>query len=500
MGALAQDFLKQIIKYFHYLNWVMTKDTSKVSVFEKLSYSSGDLASNLFWMFIVFYANYFYTDIFKLTPASLALMTIVVRFGIDLSSDVFMGIIADKTQTRYGKFRPYIIYGAIPFGIIFWLMLTTPDWEYSSKLIYAYITYSAMMLIYTIINVPYSALLGVISSNTEVRTSAASYRFAAAQLGGIIVQIATVYLLVLYGGGTVENPENQQFGYSMSALTYGIVAIGLFFLTGFFTKERVQPPKGQEDNTRSDLSNLVKNIPWWILLVTSLFFIACISFRNGSIIYYFKYYSAEKATVFDLFGKEMYFDLASLYMAMGTAVALLSTAFASQLAKLFGGKKKAFLIFMSLTAVSSIFYYYIPPEATGLMFIGQFILSATTGPTGALMFAMYADTADYSEYKTGRRATGLIFSAVSAAQKGGFAIAAIITNVVLSYFGYEPDKPSGDSINAINLSMSYFPAVASAIAAILVFFYPLTDKKMLEIEKELTSRKEKENDAEAAMA
>jgi len=467
----------------------MTKKTN-LSIFEKLSYSAGDAASNLFWMFITYFANFFYTDVFGLTPASLILMTMIIRFGIDLSSDVVMGIIADKTDTKYGKFRPYILYGAIPFGIFFWLMLTTPDWEYSSKLIYAYVTYSLMMIIYTIINVPYSALLGVLSPNTKIRTSAASYRMVAAQIGGIIIQFTTAYLLVFYGGGTIDKPANPQLGYSMSALTYGALAVALFFITGIFTRERVKPPKDQQDNTKSDLKNLFQNIPWWILLATSLFFIACVSFRNGNILYYFKYYAAEQAKTIELFNTSFHIDLASMYMTMGTIIALLSTAFASQMANLFGGKKKMFLIFMLLTAGGSVFYYYIPPESIGLMFIGHFILSATTGPTGALMFAMYADTADYSEYKTGRRATGLIFSAVSAAQKGGYAFSAIATNAILSYFGYVANKPTAESVNAINLSLSYLPAIAASIAALLVFFYPLTDKKMLEIEKELTKRRE----------
>lgn len=464
----------------------MKKDLGKISALEKLGYAGGDTASNLVWMFIVFYGSYFYTDIFKLNPASLALMMVVVRFGIDAVSDPIMGIIADRTTTKWGKFRPYILFIAIPFGLVFWLMLTTPDWGESAKLVYAYITYSLMMIVYTAINIPYSALLGVLSPNTKERTSAASYRFAAAQLGGIIVQACSAYLVVLYGGGEIGAPADEQTGYSYAALTYGVVAVLLFFVTFYTTKERVAPPKNQKTSLKGDFQDLLKNTPWWILFGASIFFIAFVSIRNGSIMYYFKYYSAEKVANFELFGSEFYLELSSLFMMLGTATALIATAFASQLANMLGGKKKAYFVFMALTAVASFFYYIIPPEATGMMFIAQFVISATSGPTGALMFAMYADTADYSALQTGRRATGLVFSAVSFAQKMGYTLAGWLTGTLLAYYGYTANNASADAINGINLLMSILPGVAAAAAAAFVFFYPLTDRRMAEIEVELS--------------
>jgi len=478
----------------------MNKQKSEVSVFEKLAYAGGDTASNLFWMFMVYFINYFYTDIFGLKPEDLAMMFFIVRTLIDLATDFIMGVIADNTETKMGKFRPYVLYSAIPFGLLYWLMVTTPDWGYGAKLAYAYVTFTLMLVIYTVINVPYSSMLGVISSNTKVRTSVAAYRFSAAQLGGIIIQAATVYLVALFGGGTSDNPENVQAGYSYSGLTYGLIATVLFFVTFLYSKERVQPPKGQQKNILSDFKNLAKNRPWWLMLVASIFFIACMSFRLGSIMYYFKYYSAESTMKLNLFGDEIFLTFDSMFMILGTAVTLIVTAFANQLTNLFGGKKKMFLIFMTVSSVVSFAFYFVPPEAAGMMFFLHFLFALTTGPTGALMFAMYADTADYSEYTTGRRSTGLVFSAVTAAQKGGWSIAGIVTGSLLAFYGYTANNASQDAIEGIRLLMSFFPGLAALISAVIVFFYPLTDKRMLEIEKELNDRREKEGSDDIAMA
>jgi len=470
----------------------MVKEKDVVRAPEKLAYAVGDTASNLFWMFTVFFLSYFYLDVYGLEPAAFALMSLVVRFGFDLPSDFVMGIIADRTNTKWGKFRPYLLYCAAPFALIFWAMFITPDWGESANLIYAYVTYTLMMFVYTAINVPYSALLGVISPNTETRTSVSSYRFAAAQFGGFIVQGLTVYLVVYFGGGTADNITDEAHGYSMAALIFGILAAFVFVISFKYTKERVKPPKGQNTSIKRDLKDLVQNKPWVLLLIASFFFLACMGLRLGTIMFYFKYYSAENVMQITLFGKEMFFEYASMMMIMGTITALIVTAYASPLARIFGGKKKMFLLFMGASVISSMLFYFIPPEESWLMFVGHFLFCATTGPTGALMFAMYADTADYSEYKTGRRATGLIFSAVSAAQKGGNTIAWSLTGAVLAIVGYEKDTLiTASQIDAINWLMSILPAIAGLITVAIVFFYPLTDKKMFEIEEALVTRREK---------
>lgn len=462
---------------------------SKVGVWEKLAYAGGDGASNLFWMFMVYFINYFYSDVFGLSGLDMATMFAVVRLVFDLATDFIMGVVSDNTNSKMGKFRPYLLYSAIPFGLIYWLMLTTPDMAYGAKLVYAYITFALMLLIYTVINVPYCAMLGVISSNTQERTSVASFRFSAAQVAGIFVQAFTLYLVAVYGGGTVDNPENERFGFSMTGLTYGVVTVVLFLLAFLYTKERVQPPKGQNKNILSDLKNLVANRPWWIMLIVSMFFIAAISFRLGSIMYYFKYYAAETTMKISLFGADRFLPYNTMFMILGTAVTLVVTMFASQIAKACGGKKSMFLIFITLSAVSCFVFYFVPPEATGMMFILHFLFALSTGPLGAIIYAMYADTADYSEYTTGRRSTALIFSAATAAQKGGWSIAGIVTGGILAYYGYNAGDASADAIGGIRMLMSVYPAIAAIIAAVFVFYYPLSDKKMLEIEKVLLERR-----------
>lgn len=475
--------------------------SGKVPFYEKMGYALGDTASNLVWMFLVFYIQYFYTDVFGLRPEDMAVMFIAIRL-FDSANDPIMGIIADRTESRWGKFRPYILWVALPFGVITWLSLTTPEWGYHSKLVYAYVTYSLMMVIYTAINIPYSALMGVISSNSQERTSISGLRFVMAQFGGIIVQVMTIILVVYYGGGTVEAPGNEQVGYSRTGLTFGIAAALLFLVTFITTKERIKPPKDQQTNLKSDLSDLGKNIPWWILFAIGVFTIAYVCVRNGAIMYYFKYYSAEKALRFEFFGKEYYRDLASTFMIVGTGVSLLSNAIVGWLSRLFGGKKKMFISFMALTAILTAAFWFLPAEATGMMFLLQILISFTSGPTGALVWAMYADSADYSEYKNGRRATGLIFSAATASQKLGWTIGGALSGFLLAFFNYQANSATPDAIEGIRLLISFIPAVTAVLAAGAMLLYPLSDKKMAEIEEELLKRRKdsSEDDVNAELA
>lgn len=462
----------------------------KLSVKEKVGYSLGDTASNLMWMFFIYYINYFYTDVFKLDPADMATMFIAVRL-FDSVNDPIMGVIADRTKTRWGKFRPYILWFAVPFGIIGWLCLTTPAWDYGAKLAYAYITYSLMMVVYTVVNIPYSALMGVITNDISERTQVSSWRFIGAYAGGLIVQAASIYLVVLYGGGTTDQPENEQLGYSMAGLTYGIIAALLFFVTFFTTKERVKPPKKQDTNLKADLKDLVKNGPWLILFAIGIATLSYVSIRNGSVMYYFKYY-ADTTNFKEWLGWDI--DLASAFMLIGTIGTLMSLSITGWITKILGGKRAAYIILVALTTVFTLVFYVLPKEAIGWMFFFQTIANFLFGPTAALVWAMYADTADYSEWKTGRRATGLVFSAATASQKLGWTIGGALTGYLLASFGYSANEVSAEATNGIKMLISVIPAAGSILAFVLMFVYPLTDKKMNEIQAELSSRRDEDEE------
>lgn len=468
----------------------MKKVTGKVGMFERFAYAGGDTASNLFWMFFIFYINYFYTDVFKLKPEDMAAMFLFVRI-IDSVTDPIVGILADRTNTKWGKFRPYILWFAIPFAIIGWLTLTTPEWEYGPKLAYAYITYSLMMLVYTLVNIPYSSLLGVISPNTDERTAISGLRFVFAQFGGILVQALTIYLVAYYGGGGGEGKEiaNEAQGYSMTALTFAIAAAALFFLTFFATRERISPPKEQKTNLKDDLKDLVKNIPWWILFAIGVLLIAFVCIRNGVIIYYFKYYA--ESLPLTIFGSSFDIDLASTYMIVGTATSLFANAILGWLLKIFKGKKRMFIILMGATVFLSIGSYFVPKDAIATMFFYQIVISLATGPLGAIVWAMYADTADYSEHKNGRRATGLVFSAATASQKMGWTIGGVLIGALLAWFNYNPDNITEETGFVMRLLISVIPAVAALLSTIAMALYPLSDKRMKEIGEELDARREK---------
>ncbi|HYW97281.1 MAG TPA: glycoside-pentoside-hexuronide (GPH):cation symporter, partial [Bacteroidales bacterium] len=376
----------------------MNKISAKLPFFEKIGYSLGDTASNLFWQTFSMFLLFFYTDIFGISAAAAGTMFLVTRIW-DTVNDPLMGILADRTNTRWGKFRPYLLWLAIPFGVIGVLTFITPDFSDSGKIIYAYITYSLMMMIYTAINIPYSALMGVMSPNSLERTSLSSFRFVAAFGGGLIVQGTALKLVKVTGGG------NQAVGWQWTMTIFAILAAALFLTTFATTKERVRPPKTQITSLRNDLKDLFGNIPWLMLFAIGIFLLTFVSIRNGSIMYYFKYYVGDQTI--NLFGKSYSYDkdvLASAFMVFGSVaniVGVLSTRFISQLF----GKRRAFIILMFLTAVLTAIFYLISNNAIITMFVIQVLISLVMGPLSPMIWAMYTDTADYSEWKTGRRAT-----------------------------------------------------------------------------------------------
>jgi GPH family glycoside/pentoside/hexuronide:cation symporter len=456
----------------------MMASSGKVRVFEKLGYGSGDFASNLFWQTFMYFLPIFYTDVFGL-PTSIAALLFGITRILDAFTDPLMGMIADRTKSRWGKFRPYLLYVAVPFAVIGILSFTTPGFGPTGKIVYAFVTYNLMMILYTAINIPYSALMGVLSPDTQERTSISSYRFLLAFAAGLFVTAFNNTFVSYFGKG------DDALGYKYTIMLYSALTVVLFLFCFLTTRERVAPRKKERNTIGSDLKDLVSNRPWIILLLAGIFTIFYVSIRNGAIAYYFKYYVNTKTFDFNLFGKAFSYDFSSAFMVVGTLAGILGISVVKKFADLIG-KKQAYMVLMILSTLFTASFFVLKNDQVWGMFILQILASLFMGPTSALVWAMYADVADYSEWKTGRRATGLVFSASTMAQKFGWSLAGVVTMALLSLFGYEANMAqSPESLTGIRALISLIPSLGSALCAVLILFYALDDRFMKKIQKEL---------------
>jgi glycoside/pentoside/hexuronide:cation symporter, GPH family len=455
-------------------------DISRVSLREKIGYGFGDAASSMFWKIFSFYLAIFYTDVFGISAVAAGTMLLVTRIW-DTAIDPIMGVIGDRTNTRWGKFRPYLLWVAIPFGIIGVLLFTTPDFGTTGKLVYAYITYTLMMMAYTAINVPYASLLGVMTANTNDRTTLASYRMIFA-FGGSLLVVAIYQPLVDLFKKVVEINS----AYQLTMLVIGIIAVGFFFLTFSWTKERIKPPKSQQNSLKDDFKNLLKNVPWFILLGAGVMTLIFNSVRDGVAMYYFKYYVVDDTAVAI---SKMTFTFSTLYFLLGQAFNMVGVAMAKPISARIG-KRKTFMFAMIGAAFLSTGFYYCTKEVVIFVYILQAMISFCAGIIFPLLWSMYADTADYSEWKTGRRATGLVFSASSMSQKLGWTLGGSITLWLLGYFGFKANVDQNpETINGIKYMLSYIPAIGALISGIFMYFYKLDEKTLKTIETDLEQRR-----------
>ncbi|WP_281612934.1 MFS transporter [Flammeovirga sp. SubArs3] len=453
----------------------------KVGLREKVAYGLGDAASSTFWKMFSMYMLFFYTDVFGISAAAVGTMFLVTRIW-DAINDPLMGILSDKTTTRFGKFRPYLLLMAIPFGLVGILTFTTPDLSESNKIIYAYITYSLMMMVYTGINVPYSSLLGVITSNPKERTSLASYRFIFAFAGSILV-LATAEPLVKF----FEESNTPQVAWQSTMTVFAIFTTALFFLTFLGTKERVKPKK-QKTNTLQDLKNLSKNKEWFIMLGAGISCLIFNSIRDGVSIYYFKYFIASESNL-EFFGLSL--TLSSLFLVVGQLSNLVGVVISASVANKMG-KRNTFMMAMVSAAILSFMFYLLSSDQLVLIYILQGGISLFAGMVFPLMWSMYADIADYSEYKTGRRSTGLIFSSSSMSQKMGWTLGGALSGWLLSYFGFEANTTaSQETINGLKMMLSIIPAIGAILSVIFLTRYKLTESFMTDVQKSLREENER---------
>lgn len=457
---------------------------SKIDIKEKIGYGLGDAASSMFWKIFTMYLLFFYTDVFGLAPAVVGTMFLITRIW-DSCFDPIIGIIADRTKTRWGKFRPYLLWTAIPFAIIGALTFYTPDFDEKGKIIYAYITYSLMMMIYSIINVPYASLLGVLSSDRKERNTLSSYRMVFA-FSGSLLALWLIEPLVNHFGGNM----NSKTGWLDTIIVFGFITTLFFWLCFFLTKERVKPISDEKSNLKEDLKDLWKNKPWWILLGSGIGALIFNSIRDGAAVFYFKYYVSNTTSLtFNIVETTFSMTPTSLYLVLGQAANIIGVIAATPIANKIG-KKNTFFTAMSLAAILSVVFYLFKKEDVVFIMIFQILISICAGCVFPLIWSMYADSVDYSEWKQGRRATGLIFSASSMSQKLGWTIGGASTGWLLAFYGFKANiEQTVLTQNGIQLMMSILPAGAAVLSVLFILFYPLTEKKLQLIEQDLNEKR-----------
>jgi glycoside/pentoside/hexuronide:cation symporter, GPH family len=499
----------------------MNDESKGLSFKEKAGYAGGDFASNLFWMTFIFYGTLYYTDTFGLTAAAVAAMFGIVR-SFDSVAVFVAGIVADRTDTKWGKFRPFLIWLAIPYGIVGALCFLTPGIADSGKLVYAYATYLGFGLLYAAINIPYSSLLGVISSDPIERASASQFRFVGAFSAGAVIAFLLPSLVKMFGhvneltepvkqflasepakqlaasdqlkqlaaGEKAQHAASSQHGYLYAMGLFAVLSVVLWFVTFATTKERVKPSATQESSLLKDIKSIVTNVPWLILFLLGLFTLSYVSMRNATAAYYIKYYVGARP----LFGSVRSVEaLMGWFNGVGMIAAIVGTIILTGTMTKKMGKKFAYVALMGISATLTIAYYWIPPDAVITIFVLQTLVSVFMGPTTPLVFAMYADAVDYSEWKDGRRATGLVMSASSLAQSVGWTVGGMLGGALLAAFGYQANvNQTPETLDGLKLMMSWIPAIGAVLATVAMLVYPLSEKRMQEIVSDLEIRRKKE--------
>jgi GPH family glycoside/pentoside/hexuronide:cation symporter len=459
--------------------------TQKLSLKEKIGYGLGDAAASMFWKLFSMYLMFFYTDVFGISAAVVGTMFLITRIW-DAAFDPFVGIISDRTETKWGKFRPYLIWMMIPFGIMGVLLFTTPNFSESGKIVYAYVTYSLMMMVYSLINVPDASLMGVMSADGKERTQLSTFRMVFAFIGSLVVLGAVEPLVSVFsklGGG-----NDQQQGWQFSAVVFAFVAVVLFFLCFSWTKERVKPIV-QKTSLKQDIKDIGANHPWLIMLGASISVIFFNSIRDGAAIYYFKYYVVVQ-DAFQVNALNITITLSSLYFVLGQAANIVGVILAIPVSNRIG-KKGTFLTAMIIASVLSILFYFIDRGNVTQIYVMQVLISLCAGIATPLVWSMFADTADYSEWRTKRRATGLVFSASSMSQKFGWTIGGALCGLLLGYYGFKANVVQTETAqNGIRMMLSFFPAIGSVLAAFFMSIYPLSERKLKKISAELAEQRE----------
>ncbi len=477
----------------------MSTSSPKLSVVEKVGYSLGDLAANLVFQTLVTYLAYFYTDIYGLESNHASAMMLVVGLIAAFGFNPIIGALADRTQSKWGKFRPWILYSAIPLGVIAILAFSTPDFSYKGKVIYAVVTYTLLLLLYAANNLPYSALSGVITGDMKDRNSLSAYRFVAVMFAQFFVQVFMLPIIEYAGNG------DKAVGIENLMTWLAIIGSAMLLITFFSTKERIVPTPAQKSSLKEDLTDLAKNRPWVImLLLTTLVFIN-LAMKGGSYVYYFEnYVNEESLTQFiqpvltfltgigvNFFGENPVSAGFGLFNAGGIVFMIIGITLSKGLADKYG-KRDVFGVTLFISTLFILFFFFFSPTSIGLIFGSQILHGFFYGITIPLLWAMIADVADYSEWKNNRRATAIIFSAMMVGLKGGLSIGSALLTWILGLYEYVPQSDTIQSDSAIlgtKLLVSIYPSIPFLIGVGLLFFYEINKSMENRIEEDLKSRR-----------
>lgn len=491
----------------------MSHSTDRLSFREKTCYSLGDASANfVFQMFIVF-PTAFYVDTIGISAAAMGTMLLLVRFS-DAITDPLMGILADRTNTRWGKFRPWLIWSAIPFALLFWAAFTVPDGlSGKGRLWYCVITYALLMMAYTMNNVPYSSLNGVMTGDSSERTGLSSYRFVAAMSAAFLVQGLTLPLVQKLGG------DDAGRGWSLTIAIFAVISVVFFVITFFNVKERITPPAHQKLDLKQDFGDLLRNQPWLAMFGMTLFVFITLALRGNATYVHVTYYMDTETMrsfleqvglyasssaledpgfgfrLLDLFGLIVKPGGSpsgvgfSLLLMVANLVNLVGVLMAKPLAGRFG-KKTVFVVGLAGTALCQGLFFFLDPEAVTPMFLLTILTSLCYGPTIPLLWAMIADTADYGEWKFGRRSTAFVFSGMVFALKGGLGIGGALAGWLLGMYGYSPETAGLPEVQlGIRKLVGLYSGASFGIGVFFMLFYPLGKEVTLRMSSELAQRR-----------
>jgi glycoside/pentoside/hexuronide:cation symporter, GPH family len=487
----------------------MKADTQKLPVLEKVGYSLGDAAANFVFQTMILFQLNFYTDTVGIAADIAGYLLLAGRLW-DAFFDPMIGVITDRTNTRWGKFRPWVLWSALPWGIVMVLAYTTPTQNPMWKIIYACVTNILLMTLYSVNNTPYSAMTGVMTGNVNERTSLSSYRFVSAMIAQLIIGGFTLPLVAKFGKG------NDAKGWQMTIGLWAILCVILFVLTFLSTRERIQPDQRQELAGKQDFRNLAKNGPWIAMFIITLVHFTYAALRGGTVLYYFKYYVnqdrmyglletiglAHAASggiwygLLNTFGlivdtdkknvASVGFSLFNMSSQFVTVIGVLCATFLS----IRFGKKIVVQLGFALSGIFMASFIFLPAGAIGTTFILEYLRALAFAPTIPLLWAMFADVVDYAEWKTGRRTTGIIYATIMFGLKAGLSLGGAIAGKILKLYGYVPNvQQSPKALLGIRMTISVFPAILFVIIVVILCFYKISKKLNIQIQDELAERR-----------